>query len=179
MNQELEQSLQEFQKSPEKIKSQVKQILKELEGKIPSNLGVEDVKFSWENLGQRVLGRHAYRYNKITGKTWNHHLMFNSVFEGTSIPPETLSHELAHCLACRWKGYMESGHSFYWGYIMICLGYEPSRSCSQDSSIQFSQAKQISTMPQYKFELCPKCGVEQMLERENTHYKCPECGAII
>ena len=175
---ELDQSLQEFQRSPEKIKAQVKQILQDLEGKIPP-INIEDVEFSWERLGKRVLGRHHFRFRRSTGKTWEHHLMFNSVFEETSIPKKTLSHELAHCLACKWKGYEQSGRGYYWGYIMICLGLEPSRLATKDASEQFSEARKIRTMPQYKFELCPKCGTEQMLERDNTHYKCPECSTIV
>jgi len=38
---------------------------------------------------------------------------------------ETLVHELAHYTAYNWK--RESGHGYYWGFVVILLGFEPSR----------------------------------------------------
>jgi hypothetical protein len=38
---------------------------------------------------------------------------------------ETLVHELAHYTAYNWK--KERGHGYYWGFVVIFFGYEPSR----------------------------------------------------
>jgi hypothetical protein len=38
---------------------------------------------------------------------------------------ETLVHELAHYTAYVWK--KERGHGYYWGFVTIFLGHEPSR----------------------------------------------------
>lgn len=38
---------------------------------------------------------------------------------------ETLVHELAHYTAYNWK--REKGHGYHWAFVVILLGFEPSR----------------------------------------------------
>lgn len=92
----------------------------------------------------------------------------------------SLVHELAHLGAMRWKGYAESGHGFYWGYLMIAMGYEPSRCITTEESITLHRAKVAYTKPQVIFEDCAVCKMAQIfnMDPKDFKYHCESCGGV-
>ena len=173
------ETIEEFQKTDQyQIRKQANQVLSALKGKIPAHLNLDDVKFSYNLGGERTLGQVSYRFNRMTNVCHEFQVKYNLAFKATSIPQPTLIHEIAHVLAMKWKGYSESGHGFYWGYICIALGQEPSRLAEPTESAEFSKAKKISRSEPFLFDMCKTCGHETMSELSGTEYICEECHTI-
>jgi len=93
---------------------------------------------------------------------------------------ETLTHELAHALAYRWKGRGGHGHSYYWGYFMIAMGLEPDRVASEEKGRTFRKGKEVRNLPRFKFFICINHNCkshkqEVMAELIDFEYHCPDC----
>jgi hypothetical protein len=87
---------------------------------------------------------------------------------------ETLTHELAHVYAYRWAD--EHWHGYYWGYIMICMGYEPSKLASFEKSNAVRRANELNKLSRFELLTCGNCKKEVMAELINYVYTCPDCG---
>lgn len=175
-DQELTEALGEFVETDHyQIAKDSKPIIDRMQSRMP-------VKISWEGL------TYGYLRNGTTRTIANIHyyrsnfnrpirISLNPVYQDPNLKEDrtqSLTHELAHLGAMRWKG--ETGHGFYWGYLMIAMGYEPSRCIDTPTSDRLRKAQRAMEKPQTIFEDCPVCEEATFFEMGSDYkYHCKNC----
>lgn len=101
---------------------------------------------------------------------------------------DLLNHEIAHIYAYHWRNKVDKqgsheGHGFYWGALMIYLGYNPYNEirATYGEALAVAKAGATLTKDEVKFEDCPVCGCKRFfsLQLDTGNYKCDECGKEI
>lgn len=177
MDEKARQTLEEFKTTDHYIISQLaKSIIARMKKFVPAHIDFNHIHYEFFPSATRCFGRAVVKWQDEW--VW---VRLHPAYRNISIREEmieTLTHEIAHIIAYRWKGKGEFGHGFYWGYIMIAMGYEPARLQNQEKSRAVWAADKLEGLPQFEFTDCDQCGVARMFEINDLKgvYVCTECG---
>jgi len=157
-----------------KISQEAKPIIDRIQKLIPIQLQWNNVTYYFFDRTQRAIGRITYQINNVNGPI---KIGLDPSYRNPGLRQQmlnTLSHELAHLGAIRWM--KEQGHGYYWSYLMIAMGYEPSRNVPSENLKQIKKARVAENQPQFKFMWCNSCGKDKLFELwEDFEYHCQSC----
>jgi len=94
---------------------QVKKAVREKFNAVISEYGCDPIPLSWSTRMTRTYGMYKWRYNSITGETWDRHIVLSDRLSRHSLEAAmgTMLHEVSHYLNDIFNGQSGHGHTFH------------------------------------------------------------------